>query len=96
MTVTTLDQPAALVRLDELPARVCAVVRRVDTDDEDTNRLKTLGICLGRRVELVRVGDPLILKIFGSRLGLSASLAMRVHVEICQPGHCALRENEGA
>ena len=86
----------ALVRLDELPARVCAVVRRVDTDDEDTNRLKTLGICLGRRVELVRVGDPLILKVFGSRLGLSASLATRVHVEICQPGHCALREHEGA
>ena len=84
------------MRLDELPVRICAVVRRVDTDDEDTNRLKTLGICLGRRVELVRVGDPLILKIFGSRLGLSASLATRVHVEICQPGHCALRENEGA
>jgi Fe2+ transport system protein FeoA len=85
-----------LVRLDELPARVCAVVRRVDTEDEDTHRLKTLGICLGRRVELVRVGDPLILKIFGSRLGLAASLASRVHVEICQPGHCALREGEGA
>lgn len=95
--MTTLEQPAAaLVRLDELAVRVCAVVRRVDTDDEDTNRLKTLGICLGRRVELVRVGDPLILKIFGSRLGLSASLATRVHVEICQPGHCAMRENESA
>ena len=94
--MTTLEQPAALVRLDALPARVCAVVRRVDTDDDDTHRLKTLGICLGRRVELVRVGDPLILKVFGSRLGLAASLAARVHVEICQPGHCVLRENEGA
>ena len=95
--MTTIGQPAlALVRLDELPARVCAVVRRVDTEDEDTNRLKTLGICLGRRVELVRIGDPLILKVFGSRLGLSASLATRVHVEVCQPGHCALRETEGA
>ena len=96
MTVTTLDQPAALVRLDELPARVCAVVRRVETDDEDTKRLKTLGVCLGRRVELVRAGNPLILKIFGSRLGLSAELAARVRVEVCLPGHCALRENEGA
>ena len=83
------------MRLDELPARVCAVVRRVDTEDEDIQRLKTLGICLGRRVELVRVGDPLILKVFGSRLGLAASLARRVHVEICQPGHCAMREHEG-
>ena len=93
--MTTLEQPAALVRLDELPARVCAVVRRVDTDDEDIQRLKTLGICLGRRVELVRVGDPLILKVFGSRLGLAASLDSRLHVEICQPGHCAMSEHEG-
>lgn len=84
------------MRLDELPAHVCAVVRSVETDDEDTQRLKTLGVCMGRRVEIVRTGDPLILKVFGSRLGLSATLATRVRVEICQPGHCALRENEGA
>jgi Fe2+ transport system protein FeoA len=84
-----------LVRLDELPAHVCAVVRSVETDDEDTQRLKTLGVCMGRRVEIVRTGDPLILKVFGSRLGLSATLATRVRVEVCQPGHCALRENEG-
>jgi Fe2+ transport system protein FeoA len=94
--VTTFEQPAATVRLDELPPRVCAVVREVATDDEDTHRLKTLGVCVGRRVELVRAGNPLILKIFGSRLGVSAELAARVRVEICQPGHCALRENEGA
>jgi Fe2+ transport system protein FeoA len=94
--VTTIEQPPATVRLDELAPRVCAVVRSVETDDEDTKRLKTLGVCVGRRVELVRAGNPLILKIFGSRLGLSAELAARVRVEICQPGHCALRENEGA
>ena len=94
--MTTLEQPAATVRLDELPPRVCAVVRQLDTEDEDMQRLKTLGVCVGRRVELVRAGNPLILKIFGSRLGVSAELAARVRVEICQPGHCALRENEGA
>ena len=84
------------MRLDELPVRTCAVVRQVDTDDEDTQRLKTLGVCLGRRIELVRVGNPLILKIFGSRLGLSAELASRVRVEICSPDHCALKEEHGA
>jgi Fe2+ transport system protein FeoA len=94
--VTTIEQSAATVRLDQLPPRVCAVVRSVETDDEDTKRLKTLGVCVGRRVELVRAGNPLILKIFGSRLGLSAELARRVTVEVCQPGHCAMRENEGA
>ena len=94
--MTTIDQLPATVRLDELPPRVCAVVRSVETGDEDTNRLKTLGVCVGRRVELVRAGNPLILKIFGSRLGLSAELAARVRVEVCQPGHCALRDHEGA
>lgn len=85
-----------MIRLDELPPRVCAVVRSVSTDDEETQRLKTLGVCLGRRLEIVRSGDPLILKIFGSRLGLSAELAQRVQVEVCQPGHCAMREDDCA
>ncbi len=83
------------MRLDELPARTCAVVREIATDDEDSHRLKTLGICVGRRVELVRAGDPLIVKVFGSRLGISAELAARVQVEVCTPGHCAMRDHNG-
>lgn len=94
--MTTQKHSHSLVRLDELPPRVCAVVGGVSTDDEDTQRLKTLGVCVGRRLELVRSGDPLIIKIFGSRLGLSAELARRVQVEICQPDHCALRDEDCA
>ena len=91
--MTTSDHAVAgLIRLDELPPRVCAVVRSIETDDDEMQRLKTMGVCLGRRVELVRAGDPIILKVFSSRLGLSAALAARVRVEVCQPGHCALRE----
>ncbi len=85
-----------LIRLDQLTPRVCAVVREITIDDEEMQRLKTLGVCLGRRVELVKAGDPLILKVFGSRLGLSAALASHVQVEVCQPDHCALREADGA
>lgn len=94
--MTTLKHSHSLVRLDDLPPGVCAVVGDVSTDDEDTQRLKTLGVCVGRRLELVRSGDPLIIKIFGSRLGLSAELARRVRVEICQPDHCALRDENCA
>ncbi|MDR3377953.1 MAG: FeoA family protein [Verrucomicrobiae bacterium] len=93
--MTTIEQPPATVRLDDLPPRVCAIVRGISTDDEDTQRLKTLGVCVGRRLELVRAGDPLILKIFGSRLGISAELAARVSVEVCSPGRCAMREDHG-
>lgn len=92
---TTEPISTQLVRLDQLPPRVCAVVRNIDTDDEDTDRLKTLGVCVGRRVELVRTGNPLILKIFGSRLGLSGDLATRVFVEVCTPDHCGLKDHAG-
>lgn len=95
--MTTAGQTKVeLVRLDLLPLRVCAVVRSIAIDDEEMLRLKTLGVCLGRRVELVKAGDPLILKVFGSRLGVSASLAAHVQVEVCQPNHCALRDNEAS
>ncbi|HEX9045547.1 MAG TPA: FeoA family protein [Verrucomicrobiae bacterium] len=92
----TSDQLSETLRLDELPPRVCAVVRSIATDDEDTQRLKTLGVCVGRRVEVARSGNPLILKVFGSRLGISGELASRVQVEVCKPGHCAMREENCA
>jgi Fe2+ transport system protein FeoA len=94
--VTTSEVSVSPVRLDELPPHVCAIVCSIDKDDDESRRLKTLGVCVGRRVELVHPGDPLILKVFGSRLGLSAGLAARVQVKICQPDHCALREDECA
>ena len=79
-------------RLDKLPARQCAVVRRIETDGDDMQRLKTLGICVGRRIEVIKPGDPMIVGVFGSRLGLSASLAAGVWLEVCSPDHCAMRE----
>ena len=78
--------------LDALAPHVCAVVRRIETEDGEIQRLKTLGICVGRRLEVVQAGDPLIVRVFGSRLGLSASLASRVWLEVCTPDHCAMRE----
>ena len=78
-------------RLDEAPPQTCAVVRRIDTDGEEVQRLKTLGLCVGRQIEVVKSGDPLIIKIFGSRIGLSASLAAGVRLEICGPHHCQLQ-----
>jgi len=83
-----------IVRLTELPRLLCGIVRSIETDDEETARLKTLGVCPGRRVELVRGGDPVVLKIFGTRLGLSGALAARVRVEICAPDNCGLRRED--
>jgi Fe2+ transport system protein FeoA len=76
-----------LVRLPELQPKVCAVIRRIEAEDDSMDRLKSLGVCIGRRVELVKSGDPLIVRVFGSRLGISARLANRVLVEPCT-GNC--------
>jgi len=92
---TNAPTPTPETRLDALPPRQCAVVRRIETDGDDVERLKTLGICVGRRLEVVRTGDPIVVRVFGSRLGLSASLASRVWLEACTPDHCAMREVPG-
>jgi ferrous iron transport protein A len=82
----TLPKAETLIRLGDLQPKVCAVVRRIETEDESMERLKALGICLGRQVELVKRGDPLIIRVFGSRLGISSRLANRVLVEPCTGG----------
>ena len=81
MQAVTLD--SRWMGLDELPAHGCATVRAIEMDDEDSQRLKTLGLCVGRQVELLKRGNPLIVRVFASRLGLSAALASRVRVEPC-------------
>ncbi|MCG8403103.1 MAG: ferrous iron transport protein A [Firmicutes bacterium] len=70
--------------LDKLQSMQAAIVVEVDAADEDAQRLKAMGICAGRRVQLVRVGDPLIVRVLGSRVGLSARLARCVSVEPCE------------
>jgi Fe2+ transport system protein FeoA len=62
----------------------CGMVTAVDAGDAEVERLKSLGVCLGRKVMLVQAGDPLILKVLGSRIGVSARLASRVRVEPCE------------
>ncbi|MGC9944358.1 MAG: FeoA family protein [Verrucomicrobiota bacterium] len=86
----SLPTPNAGTRLNQLLPGQCAVVRHVESESEDIQRLKMLGVCVGRRVEIVKAGDPLIIRIFSSRIGISASLATRVWLEVCTPEHCAL------
>lgn len=77
------------LRLDELASQTDAVVRHIDPECEDLDRLQTLGVCRGRKVRVIKIGDPLIIKIYGSRIGLSASLAAHVWLEKCDPSRCA-------
>ena len=79
------------IPLPQLLPGQCAVVRRVESESEEVQRLITLGVYVCRRVEVVRAGDPLIIKIFGSRIGISASLTSRVWLEVCTSDYCAMK-----
>ena len=67
--------------LAELSAGRVARVLQVDTPGDDSARLKSLGICVGRQVQLMQSGDPLIVRVLGARVGLSRRLAQEVVVE---------------
>ena len=73
--------------LDQLNSHECAVVRRVDAGTDDMGRLQAMGVCAGRTLELIQRGDPLIVRVLGTRIGVSARLAARVFVERCAH-HC--------
>lgn len=70
----------ALVLLSALPAGAHALVAQLNAHSDDLRRLQALGVCVGRRVQLVKSGDPLIISVVGARVGLSARLAAEVLV----------------
>jgi len=53
----------------------------VEAAADDSIRLKSLGLCVGRRVQLAKGGDPLIVRVLGARVGLSRRLAACVLVQ---------------
>ncbi|MEX2607125.1 MAG: FeoA family protein [Kiritimatiellia bacterium] len=70
------------LKLSTLPPGTCCVVTDVGTP-ADLDRLKSMGICLGRTLEVVKAGDPLIVRVYGTRIGLSIRLADHIQVETC-------------
>jgi Fe2+ transport system protein FeoA len=86
--VGTPIRTQAWTALDGLDPGHCGRVREVLAGAPEVERLKAMGICQGRKVMLVRRGDPLILRVLGSRIGLSARLATLVRVEPCEGALC--------
>ena len=57
----------------------------VNADCQSQTRMKSLGICEGRTLELVSNGDPMIVRVSGSRIGLSRALASFVSISHQSP-----------
>ena len=90
MPVMTYTHPDYVCRLDTLEQHQLATVHHVEAPCDDLERLMAMGVCAGQTIELIQRGDPLILKVFGSRVGVSARLAHRVWVIRCDKEDCPL------
>ncbi|MGA0333653.1 MAG: FeoA family protein [Kiritimatiellia bacterium] len=75
--------PCQSVKLRDLSPGSCCTVVKMD-DANSSARLKSMGICLGRTLEVLKAGDPLIVKVYGTRIGLSARLAEEIEVQGCE------------
>ena len=79
----TLGQPDDWICLDRVQPEHCGLVAAVKAGEFEVERLKSMGVCVGRRLMLIRPGDPMIVKVLGSRIGISARLACGVMVIPC-------------
>lgn len=69
-----------LLPLPEAPLGRPLRVGKVDTNSADASRLQAMGVCQGRVLEIVKGGDPLVVRIVGSRVGIAARLALHVFI----------------
>lgn len=74
--------------LTRFQAGQCGVITELG-EGKTSSRLQSMGICLGRTVEVVKTGNPLILKVYGTRIGLSGRLASQIWLQTCEEsGRC--------
>jgi Fe2+ transport system protein FeoA len=70
----TAASSIAAVPLLELPVGTTAVLRQV-TDTHSRDVLRSLGLGVGARFTVCRLGDPCIIQVGATRIGLSQIVA---------------------
>ncbi len=75
---TLLDIPMNYC-LTSLPKNTPAVIKSIE-ENAQTARLMSVGFVPGTRIEVMRTGNPMLVKITGSTFGVSPSLAKSIIV----------------
>ena len=71
---------AVPVPLCDLPVGQVARLHAVDLDDAAAGLLKALGLTADSELRLCKAGEPCILQIGGTRIGVSRGVASRILV----------------
>ena len=77
MSVADLADSVSL--LDMAP-KSSGRIHTVESSSDFTARLESMGMCEGRTVRLVKHGDPCIVNVYGSRVGIARDVARLIHV----------------
>lgn len=72
----------ATYSLLDVPVNSTCAVDAVDGKSDFAARLAGLGLSVGRAVRMVKRGEPMIVQVYGTRIGLARSLAERVRVSL--------------
>jgi Fe2+ transport system protein FeoA len=72
--------PAAVVQLTQLAAGEAARLHTVDLVTEDAALLEALGMTRSCRFRVCKIGDPWIVQVRETRIGLAESVARRLLV----------------
>ena len=76
---------ARVVPLLDLPPGTTAALRQV-TNHHSRDVLRSLGLVEGGRLRICRVGDPCIIQVGSTRIGLSRAVARFIHVVVTDEG----------
>jgi Fe2+ transport system protein FeoA len=58
---------------------VCRV-DMVSLDAEHTARMAGLGVSVGQTIRLVRASEPVVVQVYGARIGIARSIARSIQV----------------
>ncbi len=79
---TTVHLATAVPLLDLAPGAT-AVLRQV-LDDQSRAVLRSLGLTDGARLRICRLGDPCIIQVRSTRIGLSKVVAQSIYVAVIE------------
>ena len=64
----------------DLPKNAVCAVHAVEAPKQQALRLAGLGLTAGREVRIVKRGEPTIVQVYGTRIGIAKSIARGVRV----------------
>jgi len=74
------SEPDLKIDLGSAPEGIPARIHALEASVFERDRLEAIGLCVGRIVEVVQAGDPMIVRVLGTRIGLAAALARTIFV----------------